>query len=251
MNIVITGASGGIGKYLTEYFINKNHNVCKLSRTKLDGFSFQCDVSDLISMENCVKEVSKHWETVDYLICCAGIQSPIGPAMESDPIEWTNNINTNLIGTYYTIHSFYKLMKKSKILCFSGGGSTSSRPNFSSYAVSKIGIVKLVEILADEFPKDIQINAIAPGAIYTNMTKEVLNNPQLSGEKELKSAMNLPKDNSEKIKNLINLIEFLISNDKITGKLLSAQWDDINEINNNSNKLNSDIYTLRRILPKN
>ena len=47
MNIVITGSSSGIGKLLSKYFIEKNHNVCKISRSKQDGFSFQCDVSDL------------------------------------------------------------------------------------------------------------------------------------------------------------------------------------------------------------
>jgi NAD(P)-dependent dehydrogenase (short-subunit alcohol dehydrogenase family) len=249
MNIVITGASSGIGKILSDYFISKNHNVCKISRSKLEGFSIECDISNLESVQRSVDFISNHWTNVDCLICCAGTQWPIGPAIDVNPIEWTNNININLIGTYYTIYSFSKLMNKSKIICFSGGGSTSSRPNFSSYAVSKIGIVKLVEILAEELKNNVEINAISPGAFYTNMTKEVLSNPTLSGEKEFNSSMNLSTDNTEKTEKLIKLIEFLLYNNGITGKLISAQWDDLDEIKKHINELkNSDVYTLRRIL---
>ncbi len=250
MNIVITGASSGIGKILSEYFISQNHNVCKISRSKLEGFSIQCDVSNLESVQKSVDLIGNHWTNVDCLICCAGTQWPIGPAMNVNPVEWVDCINTNLIGTYYTIHSFNKLMKNSKIICFSGGGSTSSRPNFSSYAVSKIGVVKLVEILAEELKDNVEINAIAPGAFFTNMTKEVLSNPTLSGEKELNSAKNLSTDNTEKTEKLIKLIEFLLYNKGITGKLISAQWDDLDEINKYVDEIkNSDVYTLRRILP--
>lgn len=251
MNIVITGSSSGIGKMLSKYFIDKNHNVCKISRSKQDGFSFQCDVSDLNSIQKCAESISKEWNHVDCLICCAGIQDPIGPAMSIDPLKWTNNINVNLIGTYYTIHSFYKLLNKSKIICFSGGGSTSSRPNFSSYGVAKTGIVRLVEILSDELDSNIEINAIAPGAIYTNMTEQILANSELAGKNEWESANKLSKDNDYKIKKVIELIEFLIETNGISGKIISAQWDDLDQIKNNIEDLqNTDIFTLRRITTK-
>lgn len=250
MNIVITGSSSGIGKLLSKYFIEKNHNVCNISRSKQDGFSFQCDVSNLDSIQNCVELISKQWNHVDCLICCAGIQDPIGPAMLSDPLKWKNNIDVNLIGTYYTIHSFYKLLNRSKIICFSGGGSTSSRPNFSSYGVAKTGILRLVEILSDEFDSNIEINAIAPGAIYTNMTEQILANGELAGKNEWESANKLSKNNDEKIKKVIELIEFLISTNGIRGKIISAQWDNLDDIKNNIEDIqNTDIYTLRRIVP--
>jgi NAD(P)-dependent dehydrogenase (short-subunit alcohol dehydrogenase family) len=250
MNIVITGSNGGIGRLLSNHFIEKNHNVCKISRSKQDGFSFECDISDIYSLQKCVKFISKQWNRVDCLICCAGIQDPIGPAMLSNPLKWANNINVNLIGTYYTIHSFYKLLNKSKVICFSGGGSTSSRPNFSSYSVSKTGILRLVEILSDEFYGNIEINAIAPGAIYTNMTKQILLNNKLAGKKEWEIANRLSKNNDEKIKKVIKLIEFLMETDGISGKIISAQWDNLDEIKKNKENIqNTDIYTLRRILP--
>lgn len=253
MNIVITGASGGIGQILFKYLSSKNHNVCQISKTHLsNGFSFQCDISNLTDLQNCVESISNKWTHVDCLICCAGIQSPIGPAMEINPIDWANNININLIGTYYTIYSFKKLMKKSKIICFSGGGSTSSRPNFSSYAVSKIGIVKLVEVLSEELKDTIEINAIAPGIFYTNMTKEILANPNFAGEKELNTAINLSNDNNLNSKKLLELIDYLLTNTGITGKLISAQWDNLEEIKQNTEKIqNSDVFTLRRVLPIN
>ena len=125
------------------------------------------------------------------LICCAGIQEPIGPAMEIDPLAWRKNLAVNLDGTFFAIRAFYPLLKKSsaraKMICFSGGGSTGPRPNFAAYGVAKTGVVRLVEMLAAEWqgnPPD--INAIAPGAIFTKMTEEVLaRGEKLAGTKRI------------------------------------------------------------------
>jgi 3-oxoacyl-[acyl-carrier protein] reductase len=255
MRIVIIGSGGGIGKELTKNLISSEHEICKIGRSKQDGFSFQCDVSNLESIKTCVKEIEKKWKLVDALICCHGVQSPIGLTINTDPIKWSNNIDINLKGTYYAIHSFYSLLSKSlnnsKILCFSGGGSTNVRPNLSAYAVSKTGIVRLVETLATELKdKSIDINAISPGAIFTNMTIEILNSKNDAGTKEFNDAIKLSKDNTDKINKLTELVNFLLStkSDGISGKLISSLWDNWQDLNTFKEKLkNPDYLTLRRI----
>jgi len=258
MNLVITGSSSGIGKFLADSLAAKGHAVCRLARSPQDGFSFQCNVSDWTAVRKCAEAVTKRWETLDGLICCAGIQEPIGPAMEIDPLAWRKNLAVNLDGTFFAIRTFYPLLKKTsrraKVICFSGGGSTSPRPRFTAYGVAKTGVVRLVETLAAEWQgQPLDINAVAPGAIFTRMTEEVLaRGAGLAGQQEFESASKLSHDNSGRLEKVLSLVEFLLSekSDGISGKLISAQWDPWEKLPGFKAELQSDIYTLRRIVPK-
>jgi len=259
MKIAITGSSSGIGKFLADTLAARRHEVCRLARSPQDGFSFQCNVGDWNSVESCAEKISAKWSSLDALICCAGIQEPIGPAMEIDPLAWRKNLAVNLDGTFFAIRALYPLLKKSsaraKVICFSGGGSTSPRPNFAAYGVAKTGVVRLVEMLAAEWagqPPD--INAIAPGAIFTKMTEEVLaRGAKLAGQKEFESAAKLQRDNSAKLEKVLGLVEMLLSpqSDGLSGKLISAPWDPWQNLATLRDELmKSDIYTLRRIVPE-
>ena len=259
MKIAITGSSNGIGKFLADALAARGHEVCRLARSPQDGFSFQCDVADWNAVAGCTKKISEKWTSLDALVCCAGIQEPIGPAMEMDPLAWRRNLAVNLDGTYFAIRAFYPLLKKSaargKVICFSGGGSTSPRPNFAAYGVAKTGVVRLVEMLAAEWQGEIlDINAIAPGAIFTKMTEEVLaRGEKLAGQKEFESAAKLSRDNDAKLAKVFGLVEMLLSpkSDGISGKLISAPWDPWQNLAARREELmKSDIYTLRRIVPE-
>ena len=259
MRIAITGSSSGIGQFLANALASKGHEVCRLARSPQDGFSFQCDVGDWNTVQSCAEKVSAKWSSLEALICCAGIQEPIGPAMEIDPLVWRKNLAVNLDGTFFAIRAFYPLLKKSsvrsKVICFSGGGSTGPRPNFAAYGVAKTGVVRLVEMLATELQSEnLDINAIAPGAIFTKMTEEVLaRGEKLSGAKEFESAAKMSRDNDAKLVKVLGLVETLLSpqSDGISGKLISAPWDPWQNLPALREELmKSDIYTLRRIVPE-
>jgi 3-oxoacyl-[acyl-carrier protein] reductase len=255
MNIVLTGASSGIGQFLADSLAAAGHDVCRLARSSQSGFSFQCDVSDWAALRTCADKVSKKWDSLDALVCCAGTQEPIGPAMEIDPAAWRKNLAINLDGTYYSIRAFHPLLQKAKarakIICFSGGGSTSPRPNFAAYGVAKTGVVRLVETLAAEWDgQRADINAIAPGAIFTQMTEQVIaGGEKLAGKNEFASASKLSRDNSEKLQKVLGLVSFLLSerSDGISGRLIAAQWDPWDKLADLKSDLGPDIYTLRRI----
>ncbi|MGO8763670.1 MAG: SDR family NAD(P)-dependent oxidoreductase [Limisphaerales bacterium] len=234
------------------------HEVCRLARSPQSGFSFQCDVSDWPALQICAQKISEIWASADALVCCAGIQEPIGPAMEIDPAAWQKNLAVNLHGTFFSIRAFYPLLKKSavraKVLCFSGGGSTSPRPNFAAYGVAKTGVVRLVETLAAEWENQtLDINAIAPGAIFTKMTEQVLaSGEKLAGQNEFAGASKLSRDNSEKLRKVLGLVEFLLfeKSNGISGKLISAPWDPWEKFESLKSELRGDLYTLRRITPR-
>jgi len=259
MNLIVTGSSSGIGHFLAGALAGEGHEVCRLARSAQKGFALRCDVSDWRAVEKCASEVARRWDFVDGLICCAGIQGPIGPAMQADPAEWQQAVAVNLGGTYFAIRAFYGLLcrapRRAKVIAFSGGGSTSPRPHFTAYGASKTAVVRLVETLAQEWRgRPIDINAIAPGAIFTRMTEEVIaGGPEAAGAVEYERALKQPRDNAAVLDKVLGLARFLLSeaSDGITGRLISAPWDSWTTLPEHRDELaKSDIYSLRRIVPE-
>jgi 3-oxoacyl-[acyl-carrier protein] reductase len=261
MKIVITGTSSGIGQYLAQRLSAQGHEVHGLARSaQQDGYpTSQCDVSDWGQVERARDAVAATWPHLDALICGSAIQGAIGPAMSADPRVWSQTIRTNLDGSYFTVRAFWPLLqaapRRAKIVCFSGGGATQARANFSAYAASKTGVVRLVENLATEWAGlPVDINAISPGAINTAMTEEtVRSGPEVVGQAEYESAKRRLAEGGQSIEKAAGLIEFLLSekSDGITGRVLAAQWDDWENLPAHMATLGpSEIYQLRRIAPE-
>ena len=266
MKIVITGSSSGIGKSIAEFLLQRGDHVWGIARRNQseiyghygDQFkSTSCDVSSWDEVSKASLEINKVWKSADGLIACAGIQGEIGRALSSDPLKWEKTLTSNLSGTYFSIRGFYPLIASSKnrgkIICFSGGGASKARLNFSAYAAAKTGIVRLVETIAEEERgTSLDINAIAPGSINTRLTEEIIElGPALAGEIEYHSALKQKKDGGQPISKTIALIEWLLSplSNGISGKILSAQWDNLETLASYTKLDHSDLFTLRRTLP--
>ncbi len=226
----------------------------------MGGFrSSICDVADWPQIERAAAEIAATWPEVESLVTCAGWQGELGPAVAADPRKWSATIRANLDATYFAIRAFHALLarapRRAKIICLSGGGATKARPNFSAYAAAKTGVVRLVETIAAEAgggPLD--INAVAPGAINTRMTAEVIAlGPAVVGQAEYETARKQQAAGGASLDRALELIDFLLSekSDGITGRLISAPWDPWADLAGHADELaTTDIYTLRRILPE-
>jgi NAD(P)-dependent dehydrogenase (short-subunit alcohol dehydrogenase family) len=268
MNIVVTGSSTGIGRALVSRLLGEGHNVWGLARSDQSKFapsekgvfaSSRCDVANWAEVENAAKQVGTVWKFVDGLVCCAGSHGEVGPAVRADPARWSATVRANLDGTFNAIRAFHGMMvrapRRAKIVCFAGGGATKSRSNFSGYGVAKTGIVRLVETIAEEeIQAPLDINAVAPGAIATRLTDEIIAlGPDIAGQAEFDSAVKQKAGGGASMERALDLVEWLLSpkSDGITGKLLSAPWDPWHGLAEHvGNLARSDVYTLRRIIPE-
>jgi len=268
MKILLTGSSSGIGRALAERLLAKGHEVWGLARSSQDELlaahagrfrASRCDVSDWSQVTAVAGQVAQHWCSLDALICCAGLQGEIHRALEADPAKWSDTVRINLDGTFFPIRALHPLLAKApgraKIVCFSGGGSTKARPHFSAYGAAKTAVVRLVETIADEEKGSrLDINAIAPGAINTRLTEEVLNlGPSVVGEAEYKAALKQKATGGSSLDRALDCLEWLISpqSDGISGRLISAPWDPWQTLDTRASALsNTDIFTLRRITPE-
>ena len=261
MRIVISGTSSGIGRHCAEQLAAQGHEIWGIARTEQRATftTSRCDVADWAQVEKARDAVAAAWPCVDALICAAAIQGAIGPAMQADPRAWSGTVRVNLDGTFFAIRAFWDLLRASaqraKVICFSGGGATKARANFSAYAAAKTGVVRLVENLAAEWAgQPVDINAIAPGAINTAMTHETVRlGPDRAGRAEFDAAQRQLAGGGQSIEKALGLVEFLLSekSDGITGRLLSAQWDDWASLGAHTATLATrEIYQLRRIVPE-
>ena len=267
MKLVVTGTSTGIGRALAEQLLAQGHEVWGLARSPQPeltaahaGFrSSICDVANWEQVARSAAEVDATWPHVDGLIACAGVQGEVGPLVRTDPQRWSETVRINLDGTYYTVRAFHAALqrapRRAKIICFSGGGATKPRLNFSAYGVAKTGVVRLVETLAEELKNEpFDVNAVAPGAINTRLTDEVIQlGPERAGAAEYAAAVKQKATGGASLEKAIGLVEWLLSpaSDGISGRLLSAPWDPWPTLGEHVAQVRaSDVYTLRRIVPE-
>ncbi len=271
MKILVTGSSSGMGRWLAQRYCEAGHQVWGIARRDQSGFVGECksaghsfratrvDVSRWEELDALRVEVERDWGSLDGLICCAGVQGPLGPAMKLRPADWSRSLAVNLNGTFHSLLALHELLlkteRRAKIVCFSGGGSTAPRPFFTPYAVAKAGVVRMVENLTHEWAGlPIDINAIAPGAVNTSMTDEVIAaGPAVVGEKEYGKTLEQKQQGGTPLTKVGALIDFLLSpeSDHISGRLISGLWDPYHSFPKLRRELDaSDVYTLRRIVPK-
>jgi 3-oxoacyl-[acyl-carrier protein] reductase len=269
MRLLLTGSSSGIGRALAERLLVSGHHVWGFARSDQGDFAarnpgfraLRCDVANWTQMAAAAAEVSAVWTYVDGVITCAGLQGEVGPALTAEPEKWSATVRANLDGTYFSIRAFASLFsrapRRGKIICFSGGGATKPRPNFSAYGVAKTGIVRLVETLAVELAEaggSVDINALAPGAINTRLTDEVLAlGPAVVGAAEYAAAKKQKATGGGSLAKALDCVEWLLSpeSDGISGRLIAAPWDPWPTLGARAAELApSDIYTLRRITPE-
>ncbi|MBE0558434.1 MAG: SDR family oxidoreductase, partial [Proteobacteria bacterium] len=200
----------------------------------------------------------KEFGAPDILINNAAIQGPIGFSWDNDWFEWQKTIQINLLAPIGLCRLCVPLMGQSsrgKILNISGGGATGPRERFSAYATAKAGLVRFSETLAGETrDAGIDVHCIAPGAMDTSMLERVLESgPSLAGEQEYENALKARRRGTDTVARAAALCAFLASPDcdGITGKLISAVWDPWETFPSRLEELRkTDIYTLRRIVPK-
>ena len=166
-------------------------------------------------------------------------------------------IEINLFGTVLMCKAFLPHMraaKYGKIVNLSGGGATAPMPRISAYAASKAAVVRFTETLAEETRgAGIDVNAVAPGALNTRFMDDlVAAGPDKVGASYYAKMVKTRDAGGTPLDKGAGLSVFLASaaSDGITGRLISAVWDDWANLGGRREELAaSDIYTLRRITP--
>ena len=229
-NIVLTGATGGIGNSILEKLVNAEANVVatgtnqeklnliknKYQSVKVEKF----DISKHDEIENFINKVNEKFENrIDVLINNAGVTSDsLSIRMKEE--EWKKVIDINLTSTFLLSKNTIKKMlknKKGKIINITSVVGHTGNIGQTNYTASKAGVVAMSKSFALEYgKKNININCVSPGFITTEMTNKIDQNYK----QILKSR--IPLDRFGEPKEVANTVLFLCSNlsDYITGETI-------------------------------
>lgn len=255
--ILITGATGALGRRLIEAFVTEGARVLQVARN-IDGEdAISVDLFDADAPSRIITWARERTPMVDVLVNNAATLGPIGPVTNVNEFEWEAAFRVNLFAPVALCRLTAKWMAAGgggSILNVSGGGATAPRPLFSSYGCSKTALIRFTETLAEETRgQGIRANAMAPGNISSQLTRQVVQaGVGIAGEKEVAAAEKTLATSEDNAARAVALGMWLCSNQSapLTGKLISAVWDPWQSFNELKDELMaSDIYTLRRIVP--
>jgi NAD(P)-dependent dehydrogenase (short-subunit alcohol dehydrogenase family) len=187
---IVTGGARGIGLAIAKRCLAEGGRVAlwdtakdtekvaaSLDPSRITTQAWLVDVSNEKQVQEASAGVEGHFKQVDVLVNCAGILIH-KPIEQMSLKEFEDVIRVNLTGTFLTCKYVVPIMKKrgkGKIVNIASLGGRTGRPGVGvNYAASKAGVIGMTQTLARELgPAGIYANAIAPGPILTDLTKQV------------------------------------------------------------------------------
>jgi len=197
---IVTGGGRGLGRTTALALAEQGAAVAIVSRTASQiagtmdeiqssgsrALAVAADVGDLGQVEAMMREVVAQFGGLDILVNNAGITG-MSSVLDSDPAEWRGIVETNLFGAYYCCRSAVPhLLARGggKIVNIGSDSSLIGYPLFSAYAASKHGLLGLTRSLAEELKqRNVQVNAVCPSFVDTDMTPRSLRERALPKEK--------------------------------------------------------------------
>jgi NAD(P)-dependent dehydrogenase (short-subunit alcohol dehydrogenase family) len=186
--VVVTGGAGGIGAPICRALAQDGMKVVvadfaedagksvaeEIVRAGGEAIFQRVDVGDKTSVGKMVEKTLERYSRIDCLINGAGViaRAPVREMAEED---WDRVLRINLKGTFLCSQAVARPMterRSGRILCLASGRGVAGQPRAAHYAASKAGVIAFVKSLAVELaPDNILVNAIAPGATDTAMSR--------------------------------------------------------------------------------
>lgn len=242
-NVLVTGASSGIGQAIAIRFAQEGANVAinyrsgaeqaentrqmaRQARTNGDGREVvvQADVSNEDQVRGMFAKVIEEFGSLDVLVNNAGIQKP-APSHEIETADFDRILAVNLRGPFLCAREAIR-----HFLARGGGGvilNNSSvheiipKPKYLPYSISKGGIENLTRSLALEYAgSNIRVNAVGPGAVVTPINRAWIDNPKSRAEVE----SHIPMNRAANAEEIASVFVFLASDEAsyITGQTIFA-----------------------------
>lgn len=230
---LVTGGSRGIGRACAlelgkvgyDVVINYAGNAEAAAKTVEDikalgvnAEAYKFDVSNKEEVDNAIAEIIEKFGRIDVLVNNAGItRDDLFIRMNED--KWTAVINTNLNSAYYVSKPVVKLMMKQRsgsIVSTTSVVGLYGNPGQANYSAAKAGLVGFTKSLAKELGvRGIRVNAVAPGFIATDMTKDLGNTDEYMKM--------IPLKRMGQAEDIAKAVKFLaVDADYVTGQVLQV-----------------------------
>lgn len=271
---IITGASQGLGVSIARGFVVEGANVILTARSRglledvkksllplcADGQlveAIPCDVSVTDQVDALIERTIAVTSGLDIVVNNASIFGPMGALEEVPWSDWVETLNVNFLGTVYTCRAAIPFLKQSprgKVINISGGGAAQPYPSLCAYAASKAATIRFSEEFAEEMrAHGIDVNSIAPGPLNTRFVDLALAaGADRLGPALYEAIVAIRESGGTPFELAADLCLYLASreSDGVTGKLISARYDDWSSLHERIDELDStNVLTMRRIDP--
>ena len=189
---VVTGASRGIGEAIAQAFVAQGAQVLAVSRKIENGFAAHTGKeADCVAL---IAEAVKRFGKLDILVNNAGTSPYYGPLLEAPESAWDKTFDVNLKGYFWCTRELVRHL--------AARGAPGAVVNIASvqglrgaglqgvYAMTKAAVISMTRTLAIELgPKNVRVNAIAPGLVDTRLASGLVNDPALSADWKARSPL--------------------------------------------------------------
>lgn len=180
-NILITGASSGLGEALAKAYLENGDTVYAIGKNiphKLDQnphfFFFPYDLSDTFLIQSTLIEFLQN-RSFDIVILNAGVLGEIEPLCETDLSDIKDVMEVNVWANKELIDTLHKNAQVTQIVGISSGAAVNGSKGWGAYSLSKAGLNMLLKVYAKEMPET-HFAALAPGIIDTPMVQHIIQN---------------------------------------------------------------------------
>ena len=257
--IIIISITSDIGLSISNYFLKKKYFIFGSYRNKklLNNIEknkkltcFKLDLTNNQSIKKFCIKIKKKFNDWDYIIFCNGDLDPIGKFKDINFDKWETSLNINYLSSLKILNLLLKKNRSNKnrgVLFFAGGGTNNAVSYYSAYTLSKILLIKFVELFDFE-EKKISTCILGPGWINTKIHKSTLKSKIKNFKNKKITEKIVMRNDDHKLIKLNHCINWILKNiKKISGRNLSLDYD-----NWGSKKLldklkkNKNLYKLRR-----
>jgi NAD(P)-dependent dehydrogenase (short-subunit alcohol dehydrogenase family) len=219
-HFVVTGAGRGIGLAIATRLRDEGAGVSLLQRSAVDDpAAFRCDVRDPRSVDEAFAAATEMNGPIHALVANAGIGGPNSPG-EGDRFD--DLVATNLNGTYACVRAAERSAELRHVVVTSSILARIAVPGYTGYSASKAGLLGLVRSFAAELaPRDIQVNAIVPGWVDTDMAWEGIDGMPGTRDEAFANAMReVPAGRMSRPEDIAGTVAWLLSDDArgVTGQ---------------------------------
>jgi 3-oxoacyl-[acyl-carrier protein] reductase len=194
---IITGASRGIGRAIAIALASEGANivvnyasssgaadelVSEITNSGGNAIALQADVSQADQVDTLISSVMEKWGRIDILVNNAGITRDT-LLLRMKPEEWQAVIDLNLTGVFLCTRAVSKIMLKQRsgrIINIASVAGQMGNPGQANYSAAKAGVIGFTKTVAKELAsRGLTVNAVAPGFIETDMTKDLKNTEEI------------------------------------------------------------------------
>ncbi|HWO41128.1 MAG TPA: SDR family NAD(P)-dependent oxidoreductase [Candidatus Eisenbacteria bacterium] len=222
--IIVTGGAGGIGSEIcralgadglrvivADYAAESAENIAAdIRKTGGEATAVQVDVGDRESVAAMIERTLSRYGRIDYLLNGAGVLTRV-PVVDMTEEEWDRVLRINLKGTFLCSQGAARHMipkKRGRIISIASGRGVAGQARAAHYAASKAGVIAFTKSLALELaPHEINVNAIAPGATDTPMSRAGSTPEEFKKREAISPFMN----GLTKKEEIVGLIRYLLS----------------------------------------